>query len=54
MNIQAGISLYPLRTKNLAELIDRFISNIHRRDLKVKTGTTFQLTGETNKHGTAI
>jgi len=54
MNIRAGISSYPLRKKNLAELIGRFISNLHRRDLKVKTGTMFQLTGETNKHGTAI
>ena len=54
MNIQAEISLYSLRTKNLAELIDRFISNLRRRDLKVKTGATFQLTGEISKHGTAI
>jgi len=47
LNIQAEISLYPLRTPNLAELIDRFIQNLRRRDLKVKIGTmSSRISGE--------
>jgi uncharacterized protein YqgV (UPF0045/DUF77 family) len=39
MNIQAEISLYPLRKPNLAELIDRFLQHLRRRKLEVKIGT---------------
>ena len=39
MNIQAEISLYPLRKPNLTELIDRFLQHFRRRKLEVKTGT---------------
>lgn len=39
MNIQAEISLYPLRQPNLTELIDRFLQHLHLRKLEVETGT---------------
>ena len=39
VNIQAEISLYPLRTPNLTELIDSFIRHLRQRNLEVEMGT---------------
>lgn len=47
MNIQAEISLYPLRTPSLTELIESFIRHLRQRNLEVEMGTmSSRISGE--------
>ena len=47
MKIQAEISLYPLRTPNLTELIESFIRHLRQRNLEVEMGTmSSRISGE--------
>ena len=39
MKVQAEVSLYPLRQKDLAEPIQRFVESLKRDELNVKTGS---------------
>ena len=47
MNIQAEMSLYPLRTRELAEPIKRFLRYLRQMNLEVEMGTmSSRISGE--------
>ncbi len=49
MKVQAQISLYPLRTPDLAEPITRFVQQLERDGLDINIGPmSTQVTGDSN------
>ena len=47
MNVQAEVSLYPLRTRHIGEAIERFVGELERTDLSVcKANMSTTLSGD--------